>query len=96
MINRSSRPEVFCKKGVIRNFSKSTGKHLCQSLLFNKVAGLPMLESLFKNTFFTEYLWWLLLDQDISTFSHQKLYKLLNKNPVLAAKKSGIEIEILF
>ena len=29
---RSSRPAVFCKKGVIRNFAKFTGKHLCQSL----------------------------------------------------------------
>ena len=36
---RSSRPEVFCKKGVLRNFAKFTGKHLCQSLFFNKVAG---------------------------------------------------------
>ena len=35
---RSSRPEVFCKKGVHRNFAKFTGKHLCQSLFFNKVA----------------------------------------------------------
>ena len=25
---RSSRPEVFCKKGVLRNFAKFTGKHL--------------------------------------------------------------------
>ena len=37
---RSSRPEVFCKNGVLRNFAKFTGKHLCQSLFFNKVAGL--------------------------------------------------------
>ena len=37
---RRSRPEVFCKKGVLRNFAKFTGKHLCQSLFFNKVAGL--------------------------------------------------------
>ena len=37
---RSSRPEVFCKKGVLRNFVKFTGKHLCQSLFFNKLAGL--------------------------------------------------------
>ena len=29
---RSSRPEVFCKKGVLRNFTKFTGKHLCQNL----------------------------------------------------------------
>ena len=38
--SRSSRPEVFCKKGVLGNFAKFTGKHLCQSLFFNKVAGL--------------------------------------------------------
>ena len=37
---RSSRPEVFCKKGVLRNFAKFTGKHLCQRLFFNKAAGL--------------------------------------------------------
>ena len=36
----SSRPEVFCKKSVLRNFTKFTGKHLCQSLFFNKIAGL--------------------------------------------------------
>ena len=29
-------PEVFCKKGVLRNLAKFTGKHLCQSLFFNK------------------------------------------------------------
>ena len=36
----SSRPDVFCKKDVLKNFSKFTRKHLCQSLFFNKVAGL--------------------------------------------------------
>ena len=36
---KSSRPEVFCEKGVLRNFTKLTGKHLCQSFFFNKVAG---------------------------------------------------------
>ena len=41
--SRSSRPEVFCKKGVLRNFTKFTGKHLCQSLFYNKVAGLLQL-----------------------------------------------------
>ena len=34
----SSRPEVFCKKGVLENFPKFTGKHLWQSV-FGKVAG---------------------------------------------------------
>ena len=33
-----SCPEVFCKKGVLSNFEKFTGKHLCQSLLFNQVS----------------------------------------------------------
>ena len=36
----SSRPEVFCKDGVLKNFAKCTGKHLCQGLFFNKVADL--------------------------------------------------------
>ena len=35
-------------RGVLRNIAKLTGKHLCQSLIFNKVAGL-------------RYLRWLLL-----------------------------------
>ena len=30
--------EVFCKKWVLRNFAKFTGKRLCKSLFFNKVA----------------------------------------------------------
>ena len=37
---RSSCPEVFSKKGVLRYFAKFTGKHLCESFFFNKVAGL--------------------------------------------------------
>ena len=43
------------KKGVLGNFSKFTGKHLCQSLFLNKNAGLrppPLLK---------KRLWWLLL-----------------------------------
>ena len=30
---------VHQRKGILRNFAKFTGKHLCQSLFFNKVAG---------------------------------------------------------
>ena len=37
---RRSRPEVSCKKGGLKNFTKFTRKHLCHSLFFNKVAGL--------------------------------------------------------
>ena len=40
--SRSSRLEVFCRKKVHGNFAKFTGKHLCQSLFFNKDAGLSL------------------------------------------------------
>ena len=42
--HKRSPPKVFCKKGVLRNFAKFTGKHLYQSLYFNKVAGLFLLK----------------------------------------------------
>ena len=32
----------YLKKGVFKNFAKLTGKHLCQSLFFNKVEGLGL------------------------------------------------------
>ena len=66
-----SHRRCFVKKGVLKNFAKLTGKHLCQSLFLNKVAGRACnfikKESLaqvfscefcefFKNTFFTEHL----------------------------------------
>ena len=31
---RSSHPEMFWKKGILRNFAKFTGKHMCRSLIF--------------------------------------------------------------
>ena len=66
--HRSSHPEVLCKKRVLKNSTKFTGKHLCQSLFFDKVAGqvcnfikketLALMFScefceIFKNTFFS-------------------------------------------
>ena len=40
-LNFQKQPRgVFCKKEVLRNFAKFAGKHLCQSLFFNKVATL--------------------------------------------------------
>ena len=36
--SRSSRPEALCKKSVLKNLAKFIGKHLCQSLFFNKNA----------------------------------------------------------
>ena len=42
MALRSSCPDVFCEKGVLRKIPKLTGKHLCQTLCVNKVAGLQL------------------------------------------------------
>ena len=84
--HRSSRPEVFRRKGVLRNFAKFTGKHLCQSLFFNKVAGLrpatllkkrlwhrcfPVnFDKFLRTPFFIEHLWWLLLSPTTSFLLH--------------------------
>ena len=35
------------KKGALRNFTKFAGKHPCQSLFFNKAAGLTHLDDWF-------------------------------------------------
>ena len=45
---------MFCKTGVLRNFTKFTGRHLCQGLFFNKVEG-P--RHFLQTTFFPEHLW---------------------------------------
>ena len=34
--HRSSCSQMFYKAGVVKNFAKFTGKHLCRSLVFNK------------------------------------------------------------
>ena len=39
-MDRNSREDVFCKKSVLKNFAKFTGKHVRLSLFFNKVASL--------------------------------------------------------
>ena len=61
-ICRDSRPEVFCKKDVLRNFAKFTGKHLCQSVFLIKLqAGLQQKTFLAQNgqcfLYFHGWLW---------------------------------------
>ena len=81
---------VFHKKGVLRNFAKFTGKRLCQSLFFNKVAGLTSATLLKKRLwrrcfpvnfakflrkpFLTEHLWWLLLKWTSLNFKSGKFH----------------------
>ena len=50
--NLRSRPEVFSKKDILRNFAKFTGEHLCHSPFFNKVASSCKFCEIFNNTFF--------------------------------------------
>ena len=70
---RSSHRRCSVGKGVLRDFEKFTGKHLCQSLFFNKVASnfskketltqvfsSEFCEILKEDLFFTKHLWWLL------------------------------------
>ena len=48
---RKQPPELFYKKCALKNFAKFTGKHLCQSLFFNKVTGLRTPGDCFVNGF---------------------------------------------
>ena len=76
---------MFYKKCVLRNFAKYKGKQLCQSLLFNKVAGLRpsnlLTEALgqvfsgefceiLKSKFFIEHLW-----MTVSSLTNQKVVR---------------------
>ena len=74
-------PEVFCKKGVLRNFAKFTGKHLCQSLFFDKVAGLRPATLLKKRLWhrcfpvnFAEFLWTPFFTEHLWTTAFDKIY----------------------
>ena len=58
---RINRPEVFCKKGVLRNLTKFTGKHLCQSQACNFIKKETLAQvfscefcEISKNTFFNK------------------------------------------
>ena len=77
IVQKHSRSEVLYEKGALRNFSKSTGKHPCQSHFLIKLQAkackfmkkkrlwrrcFPENFTIFLRTpFLTELLWWLLL-----------------------------------
>ena len=48
---RSSRSDVFCKKSVLRNFTKFTGQHLCQNLCFHNFIIIETLAQVFSCEF---------------------------------------------
>ena len=47
----SSHRRCSIRKGALKNFTKFTGKHLCQSLFFNEVAGLRPQKQASKTSF---------------------------------------------
>ena len=61
-------PVVFCKKGVLKNFSNFTGKHLCRSIflikldafrattLFKRDSTTGVFQQNFRNTYLEEHL----------------------------------------
>ena len=89
---------MFCKKGVLRNFAKFTGKHLCQSLFFNKVAGLKPATLLKKRLwcrcflvtfvkflrklFLTEHLRWLVFQETSRTIFYSNVFLKVIKFPL--------------
>ena len=54
---RRNHRRCFIKKGVFRNFTKFRGKHLRQSLFFNKVAGLRTATLLKRGSGTSAFLW---------------------------------------
>ena len=80
-LNRSSRQEVFCKKGVLVNFTKFSGKHLRQSLFLIKLqtSGLKFSQNIFTsfsllyisklyNFLDLKLLFYLLVDNQVTEF----------------------------
>ena len=77
-------PGGLLRKGVLRNFAKFTGRHLYQSLFFNKVAGLPKLlfsmEITHEHNTFGNYIF----------FCKQPVYKQLALGWLIAKQLSGL------
>ena len=61
--------KVFHEKSVLRNFAKFTEKHLCQSLYFNKVAGLR------PATFLKKRLWYMCVLVNFAKFLRTLILK---------------------
>ena len=96
---RSSRPEVFCEKGVLRNIAKFTGRHLCQSPLFDKKETLVQVfpvnfVKFLRTPFLIENLWWLFLFIDgtipLHNFKFQKKICLIVKKRLFLSKFSEL------
>ena len=106
-MTRSSRPEVFCRKGVLRNFAKFIGKHLCQSFFFNQVPGRPAnlfrkilwhrcfpvnFAKFLRTPLFTERFQWLLLNDERFHLKASALLKKFKNDCFIIVDRVGVEI----
>ena len=98
---------MFYKQGVLKNIIKFTGKHLCQSLFFNKVAGdaAPTLLKkrlwrrcflcefceIFKNTYLKEHPW-----TNASIYSDSNIYLFLQLYYLFCPNYSKISPDLKF
>ena len=51
----TTKDSLLKKKSILKNFAKFVGKHLCQSLFFNKVAGLKLKKKTLEQVFSCEF-----------------------------------------
>ena len=87
---------MFCKEGVLKNFVKSTGNQLCQSLFFNKVAGIR------PATLLTKRLWYRCFPVNFAKFLRILFYRtppvatfVLAMDDILACLLSNLEWHLL-
>ena len=104
ILTKQKQPlEAFCKKGVLGNFTKFTGKHLCQSLFFKKetLSKERLWHRYFHVNFakfvriplLAEHLRWLLLYQTVLIYQRTYQYPLTIFAPCLMfACASGLQL----
>ena len=86
-------PEVLYEKGVLTNFAKFAEKQLCQSLFFNKVAGLKC-ATLFEKRYFGTYVFCQFYEISKKTFCYRTPLGDCFKTLLKALKREEIWLEI--
>ena len=86
---RSCHRSCSVKKGVLRNFAKFKGKHLCRSLFFNKVAGLR------PATLLKKRLWHRFFAVNFKKFLRTPFLQKTSRRLLLQAVKIFLKIKLL-
>ena len=78
--NQRQSPEVFCEKGVLKNFAIFTGKHLCCSFFLIKLQGWWPATLLKRDSNNGVFLWILLSFQELRIKIRLKIYTRLRSD----------------